>query len=116
MNPRFLGAYAEYAVASAVMISDKPDSLSHVDAASVHAVAVTAWQALFDQAQRRAGQAVLIQGAAGNVGEYAVQLARRPGLQIVATAGTGDISRVRTSAQTQLSTSRPIVLRKRFEM
>lgn len=77
------------------MISNKPDSPSHVDAASVHVVAVTVWQALFGQAQLRAGQTVLIHGAAGNVGAYAVQLARRAGPQIVATAGTGDISRVR---------------------
>ncbi|MHC2273737.1 hypothetical protein ACVME8_000348 [Bradyrhizobium diazoefficiens] len=50
-NPRFIGAYAEYALASAGMVSNKPTSLSHVEAASVPVIAVTAWQALFDQAQ-----------------------------------------------------------------
>jgi NADPH:quinone reductase-like Zn-dependent oxidoreductase len=47
-NPRFIGAYAEYALASAEMISSKPTSLTHVEAASVPIIAVTAWQALFE--------------------------------------------------------------------
>ena len=67
-NPRFIGAYAEYAVASAAMVSMKPTSLTHIEAASVPVIAVTAWQGLFDQAQLKAGQTVLIHGAAGNVG------------------------------------------------
>jgi NADPH:quinone reductase-like Zn-dependent oxidoreductase len=94
-NPRFVGAYAEYALASADMVSDKPASLSHVEAASVPVVAVTAWQALFDHARLRAGQRVIIHGAAGNVGAYAVQLARDARLQTIATAATDDISFVR---------------------
>src|SRR5690349_4773561 len=71
-NPRFVGAYAEYALASAAMISKKPKSLTHAEAASVPVIAVTAWQALFDKAQLQAGQSVLIHGASGNVGSYAV--------------------------------------------
>ena len=94
-NPRFVGAYAEYAVASAAMVSRKPTSLTYVEAASVPVIAVTAWQALFDQAQLKAGQTVLIHGAAGNVGAYAVQLARRAGMRTIATAGTDDIAFVR---------------------
>ena len=89
-NPRFIGAYAEYAVATAQMISKKPSSLTFVEAASVPVVAVTAWQALFDQAKLSNGQTVLIHGAAGNVGAYAVQLARHAGLQIIATAAADD--------------------------
>jgi NADPH:quinone reductase-like Zn-dependent oxidoreductase len=94
-NPQFVGAYAEYALASAGMVSNKPTSLTHVEAASVPVVAVTAWQALFDHAQLKAGQTVVIHGAAGNVGSYAVQLAHHAGLQTVVTASTGDISVVR---------------------
>lgn len=94
-NPQFVGAYAEYAVASAGMVSNKPTSLTHVEAASVPVVAVTAWQALFDHAQLKAGQTVVIQGAAGNVGSYAVQLARQAGVQTIATVSTADISAVR---------------------
>jgi NADPH:quinone reductase-like Zn-dependent oxidoreductase len=94
-NPRFIGAYAEYALASAGMVSNKPASLTHVEAASVPVVSVTAWQALFDHAQLKAGQTVVIHGAAGNVGSYAVQLARHTGVQTIATVGTDDISFVR---------------------
>lgn len=94
-NPRFVGAYAEYAVVSADMVSNKPASLSHIEAASVPVVAVTAWQALFDHAGLKAGQRVVIHGAGGNVGAYAVQLARDARLQTIATAATDDISFVR---------------------
>lgn len=94
-NPRFVGAYAEYAVASAGMVSTKPTSLTHVEAASVPVVAITAWQALFDHAQLKAGQTAVIHGAAGNVGSYAVQLARQAGVQTIATVSTGDISAAR---------------------
>ena len=100
-NPRFTGAYAEYALASAAMVSNKPTSLSHVEAASVPVVAVTAWQALFDHAQLKAGQTVVIHGAAGNVGSYAVQLARRADVRIIATAAADDILFCATSAQTR---------------
>jgi NADPH:quinone reductase-like Zn-dependent oxidoreductase len=94
-NPRFIGAYAEYAVASAAMVSSKPSSLTHIEAASVPVIAVTAWQALFNQGQLEAGQMVVIHGAAGNVGAYAVQLARRAGVQTIATAASDDIPFVR---------------------
>jgi NADPH:quinone reductase-like Zn-dependent oxidoreductase len=94
-NPRFIGAYAEYALASAAMIAKKPTSLDYIDAASVPVIAVTAWQGLFDQAQLRADQTVLIHGAAGNVGAYAVQMARRAGSRIIATAATDDLTYVR---------------------
>jgi NADPH:quinone reductase-like Zn-dependent oxidoreductase len=95
-NSQFLGAYAEYAVASAGMLAKKPGSLSYAEAASVPVVAVTAWQALFDHARLEAGQTVVIHGAAGNVGAYAVQLARRARLRSIATVGTKDIEYVRS--------------------
>ena len=94
-NPRFVGAYAEYAVASAAMVSGRPASLTYIEAASVPVIAVTAWQALLVQAQLKAGQTVVIHGAAGNVGAYAVQLAGRAGVRIIATAATDDIAFVR---------------------
>jgi NADPH:quinone reductase-like Zn-dependent oxidoreductase len=58
-------------------------------------VAVTAWQALFDQAHLESGRTVLIHGAAGNVGAYAVQLAHRAGMRIIATAAAEDVSFLR---------------------
>jgi NADPH:quinone reductase-like Zn-dependent oxidoreductase len=94
-NTQFLGAYAEYAIASAKMLAKKPASLSYVEAASVPVVAVTAWQGLFDFARVQPGQMVVIHGAAGNVGAFAVQLARRANLRSVAMAGTKDIDYVR---------------------
>jgi NADPH:quinone reductase-like Zn-dependent oxidoreductase len=95
-NPQFVGAYAEYAVASAGMLAKKPGSLSYAEAASVPVVAVTAWQGLFDHARLEAGQTVVIHGAAGNVGAYAVQLARRARLHSIATAGAEDIQYVQS--------------------
>ena len=95
-NSQFTGAYAEYAVASAGMLAKKPRSSSYPEAASVPVVAVTAWQALFEHARLEAGQTVLIHGAAGNVGAYAVQLAHRAGLRSIATAGAKDIEYVRS--------------------
>lgn len=90
-NSQFVGGYAEYALASASMIANKPKSLSFEEAASAPIVAVTAWQMLFDYAKARPGQSVLIQGAAGNVGAYAVQLARQAGLHVFATASSDDV-------------------------
>src|SRR5579862_1095394 len=94
-NKQFCGAYAEYAVALAQMVAVKPRSLSFVEAASVPVVAVTAYQMLFDYARLKAGQAVLIHGAAGNVGAYAVQLAKQAELKVFATAGPADLDYVR---------------------
>jgi NADPH:quinone reductase-like Zn-dependent oxidoreductase len=94
-NPQFVGAYAEYALASAGMVSSKPKSLSFIEAAAVPVVAVTARQALFDHAKLTTGQMVVIHGAAGSVGAYAVQLAHQAGLHTIATASAGDAALVR---------------------
>ena len=94
-NERFTGACAEYAVAKATMILPKPATLNHVHAASVPVVAVTAWQMLFDFAKLSSGQSVLIHGGAGNVGGYAVQLAKQAGALVIATASGKDAAYVR---------------------
>jgi len=94
-NPQFTGAYAQFALANTAMVARKPASLAFVEAASVPVVAVTAWQALFDHAQLQSGQTVVIQGAAGNVGAFAVQFATRAGLRVVATASADDAGFVR---------------------
>jgi NADPH:quinone reductase-like Zn-dependent oxidoreductase len=101
-NAHFTGAYAEYAVAKADMMAGKPESLTHAEAASVPVIAVTAWQALFEQARVGPGQTVLIHGAAGNVGAYAVQLAKQSGAQVIATASASDISIVRALGADQV--------------
>src|ERR1700746_1868806 len=82
-NAQFCGANAEFAVASAGMVAKKPRSLSYLEAASVPVVAVTAWQMLFEYTHVVAGQSVLILGAGGNVGAYAVQLGAGAGVALV---------------------------------
>ena len=94
-NRSFTSGYAQYAAASLGSIARKPASLSFVEAASVPVVAVTAWQMVCDRANVRAGQTVLVHGAAGNVGAYAVQLARWAGARVIAVAGTGDADYLR---------------------
>lgn len=94
-NPQFIGGYAEFALASEHMIARKPESLDFAAAASVPVVGVTAWQMLFDYAEAQPGQSVLVLGAAGNVGSYAVQLATQAGLKVFATASAEDAERVR---------------------
>lgn len=89
-NPQFCGAQAEFAVARAGMIAPKPRRLNHVEAASAPVVAVTAWQMLFEYAQAKSGETILVTGAAGNVGAYAVQMARQAGIHVVAVARSSD--------------------------
>jgi NADPH:quinone reductase-like Zn-dependent oxidoreductase len=95
-NPQFCGANAEYAVASAAMMARKPERLSPIEAASAPVVAVTAWQMLFDYAKVTTGERILILGAAGNVGAYAVQLGAGAKLHVVAMAGSKDAGYVRS--------------------
>jgi NADPH:quinone reductase-like Zn-dependent oxidoreductase len=82
------GAYAEYMAAREAEIALKPKSLHHTQAAGVPMGALTAWQALFDTAQLRAGQRVLIHAGAGGVGHFAVQFAKWKGAHVIATAST----------------------------
>src|SRR3954471_11357628 len=70
------GCAAEYAAVRAAELARKPRGLDHASAAAVPLSALTAWQALFDHAGVMPGQRVLIHGAAGGVGSFAVQLAR----------------------------------------
>lgn len=101
-NTHFTGGYGEYSVVEAPSIARKPARLTFLEAAAAPVVAVTAWQMLFDHAHAVAGQKVLIQGAAGNVGAYAVQLARNAGLEICATASSDDLDYVRGLGATTL--------------
>ncbi len=89
-NPQFCGAQAEFAIALAGMIAPKPRRLSHLEAASAPVVAVTAWQMLFEYAQAKSGDTILITGAAGNVGAYAVQMALDAGMRVIAVARSSD--------------------------
>jgi NADPH:quinone reductase-like Zn-dependent oxidoreductase len=89
------GAQAEYAVVSAGEIAPKPASVDFVTAASVPLAGLTAWQGLFDMAGLQAGQTVLIHGAGGGVGSFAVQFAIAKGARVLATAGSDKIALLR---------------------
>jgi NADPH:quinone reductase-like Zn-dependent oxidoreductase len=80
------GAYAEYVAVPSSAVASKPKTIDHVHAAAVPLAALTAWQALFDQAKLQPGQTVLIHGAAGGVGHFAVQFAVNKGVKVFATA------------------------------
>ncbi|MGY1832501.1 NADP-dependent oxidoreductase [Geodermatophilus sp. SYSU D01180] len=88
------GAAAEYVVAPAGVLAPAPRSIPLPDAAALPIVGLTARQALFDHGGLTAGQRVLVNGAGGAVGGYAVQLARRAGAHVIATAGPRSRDRV----------------------
>jgi NADPH:quinone reductase-like Zn-dependent oxidoreductase len=92
-NDSFTGGYAQYAVASLGSLARKPERLDFVGAASVPVVAVIAWQMLFDRAAVSAGQTVLVLGASGNVGSYAVQLATWAGVRVIGISHADDARR-----------------------
>jgi len=89
-NPQFCGAQAEFAAARSGMIARKPQPLNHLEAASAPVIAVTAWQMLFQYAEAIRGQTVMVVGAAGNVGAYAVQMALDAGIRVVAIVRPAD--------------------------
>jgi NADPH:quinone reductase-like Zn-dependent oxidoreductase len=89
------GAQAEYCVARVADLAHKPTSVDHVHAAATPISALTAWQGLFERAGLAAGQRVLIHGAAGGVGTFAVQLARWRDARVIGTASTANLDFVR---------------------
>jgi NADPH:quinone reductase-like Zn-dependent oxidoreductase len=80
------GAYADYVVVPATSLAIKPTSIDHVHAAALPIAGLTAWQALVKVGQVRAGQRVLVHGAAGGVGHLAVQIAKARGAHVIGTA------------------------------
>jgi NADPH:quinone reductase-like Zn-dependent oxidoreductase len=91
------GGAAEYVVAPADVLALAPTSIPLTDAAALPMVGLTAYQALFDDAGLTAGQRVLINGAGGAVGGYAIQLAKRAGAHVIATASPRSAERVRSA-------------------
>ena len=90
-----LGAAAEYAAAPADALAAAPRAVELADAAALPSAGLTAWQSLFEHAGLREGQSILINGAGGAVGGYAVQLAKRAGAVVAATASARSADRVR---------------------
>ncbi|WP_209684920.1 NADP-dependent oxidoreductase [Curtobacterium sp. 1310] len=96
------GGAAEYVVTPAEALVAAPTSVPLADAAALPSVALTAWQALFDEGRLEAGQRVLINGAGGVVGKYAIQLAVRAGVHVVATASPRSADAVRAAGAQQV--------------
>ena len=89
------GAAAEYVIAPADVLTAAPKSVPLADSAALPTVGLTAWQALFEVASLTAGQTILINGAGGAVGGYAVQLAKQADAVVTATASTRSADRLR---------------------
>jgi NADPH:quinone reductase-like Zn-dependent oxidoreductase len=84
------GGYAEYVVTKAEWVAARPRAVTAVEAAAVPLAGQTAWQGLFDHGHLEKGQTVLIHGAPGGVGHFAVQLAHWKQAKVVATGSAGD--------------------------
>lgn len=89
------GTYAELHAAPANLVHLKPRNLEHARAAAVPFAGSAAWQALVDCAGLRPGETVLVHGAAGGVGSFAVQIARAAGCRVVATCSRSNVFLVR---------------------
>jgi NADPH2:quinone reductase len=81
-----LGTYAEYNIVPAQIVARKPDGIDFSEAASIPLAGGTAWEAVIRRLQIRPGETILIQGAAGGVGSFAVQYAKAAGAKVFATA------------------------------
>jgi NADPH:quinone reductase-like Zn-dependent oxidoreductase len=90
------GAQAEFCVARSADVALKPTSIDHVTAAVVPISALTAWQGLVERAKLNRGERVLVHGAAGNVGLFAVQIAHGIGAHVIATASGHNLQFVRS--------------------
>lgn len=96
------GAAADFVTVPAEILAPAPKSIALTHAAALPAAAQTAWQAFFEHADVRQGQRVLINGAGGGVGGYAVQLAKRAGAHVIATAGPRSADAVRGQGADQV--------------
>ena len=84
------GAYAEQIAIKAALVAKKPDELSHAEAAALALTSLTALSALEDTAKLKAGETILIQGGAGGVAGFAIQLAKHIGAKVITTASANN--------------------------
>lgn len=89
------GTYAEKLSVPAALVAKKPASLGHAEAAALGLISLTALTAIEDTAHLKAGQTILIQGGAGGVAGFGVQLAKRIGATVISTASAGNLDYVR---------------------
>jgi NADPH:quinone reductase-like Zn-dependent oxidoreductase len=90
------GAAAEYVAVPAALLAPKPRALDHEESAAVPLAALSAWQGLFEHGGLEEGGRVLIHGAAGGVGHFATQLARRRGAYVIGTASWASAGRAKS--------------------
>jgi NADPH:quinone reductase-like Zn-dependent oxidoreductase len=90
------GTYTQYAAVPAETLALKPETLDFAGAATLTLGATTAWQGLFEHGRLTAGQRVLVQGAEGGVGQFAVQFAHLIGAHVIGTASTANVDFVRS--------------------
>ena len=95
MLDRAHGGYAEYVAEPICNVAMKPETLDFIQAAAVPLAGLTAWQGLFDHGGLTEGQTVLIHGAAGGVGHFAVQFAAARGAKVIATCSGDDLDFVK---------------------
>jgi NADPH:quinone reductase-like Zn-dependent oxidoreductase len=88
--------YAEKVAVRAAIVVPKPDSLSHIEAAAVALVGLTAVVSIEDTLQLEAGETILIQGGAGGVAAFAIQLAKHIGARVITTTSPANLSYVRS--------------------
>lgn len=89
------GAYAEKLAIQASLVAPKPPSLSHVQCASIALVGLTALVAVEDTLKLKAGETILVQGGAGGVASFAIQLAKHLGARVITTASTANLDYLR---------------------
>src|SRR5580700_5670923 len=89
------GAYAEKLAVKAAIVASKPSGLSHVDAAALALTGLTAMSAIEDTLKLQRGETILIQGGAGGVAGFAIQLAKHIGARVITTCSTANVGYVR---------------------
>ena len=89
------GAYAEKIAIGAAIVAKKPSSLSHVDAAALALTGLTALCSVEDALKLKSGETILIQGGAGGVASFAIQLAKHLGARVITTASAANLSYLR---------------------
>jgi NADPH:quinone reductase-like Zn-dependent oxidoreductase len=89
------GTYAEKLVVKATLVAKKPDTLSHAEAAALGLISLTALTAIEDTAKLKRGETILIQGGAGGVAGFAIELAKHIGATVITTASARNHDYVR---------------------
>lgn len=99
---KVMGAYAESAIGDITEIIPIPEDLGYMEAALIMGGGSTAWEALFNVGHLKKNQKILVIGAAGGVGQFAVQLAKRQGAQVLAIASTSNLAFVKSLGADQV--------------